>query len=338
MERAGDVDEVAAFVAAAEELHLGRAAARLEVPRTTLSGRLRRFEARVGLCLVDRRHRCRIALTQAGAALLPSARRLVAAADELVDAAGEIREGRRGVVRVALLSPRDAEMDELVDGLREVDAGWAVETVEMDVRAVGRAMAVGGVECALGRGVRAPTTTPGFLDPRPNRLEQTGSLTIGSPRSPGLTVAWRLAWAHPGGADPDLVSLPWVGDANTRPLGATPGAATRAAAPHAARLIRAAGRARQAELDRRFPRRVAARRAEAERRAALERESELWRRDAAEFGHAEAVRRASARDSQRERRDLRERMRRAIAKGEVGVFLWVAWLAAEGPDAPLPEP
>lgn len=337
MQRAEDVNEVAAFVAAADELHLGRAAVVLGVPRTTLSARLRRLEARVGLCLVDRRHRCRIALTQAGAALLPVARRLVGAADDLADAALEVREGRRGVVRIALLSPPDAEMDGLVDGLRGVHEGWAVETVEMDTRAAGRAMAVGAVECALGRGVPPPRTTPGFLDPRPNRLEQTDSLTIGSQGSPGLTVAWRLAWAFPDGVDRDRLSLPWNGDANARPFGATPDAAARAS-PHATHLIRAAWLARQAGLERRFPRRAAARRAEAGRRAAIEQESRLRRRDAAEHGHEEALRRAAERGREQERRVLRERMRRAVAAGEVGLFLWVAWLAAEGPDAPLPEP
>ena len=51
-----DLVELTAFVAVAGTLHLGRAAAEVGAPRTTLAGRLRRLEARLGMVLIDRSH------------------------------------------------------------------------------------------------------------------------------------------------------------------------------------------------------------------------------------------------------------------------------------------
>jgi DNA-binding transcriptional LysR family regulator len=161
-----DRDGAAAFVAAADELHLGRAAEGLGVPRTTLAARLRRFEAELGLTLLDRTHRSRIVLTQAGVATLPQARRLVEAADALAAKAEAVRSGCHGVVRVGLASEPDQEIDELVEVLRGVDAAWAVVVTRLDVHEARRLMVVGGLECTIGRGVGRPGTRSVVVDPR----------------------------------------------------------------------------------------------------------------------------------------------------------------------------
>ncbi|MEU6508895.1 LysR family transcriptional regulator [Streptomyces sp. NPDC046942] len=85
-----------AFLVLAEELHFGRAAARLGVAQPPLSQQIRRLEEKVGYPLFDRAPG-RVALTPAGHALLPAARRaLTGLADGLATAraAGSGRAGR----------------------------------------------------------------------------------------------------------------------------------------------------------------------------------------------------------------------------------------------------
>jgi DNA-binding transcriptional LysR family regulator len=71
------------FVAVAEELHFGRAAARLFLTQQALSKRIRRLENALAAPLFERTTR-RVALTSAGERLLPFAREAVAAYDTAV--------------------------------------------------------------------------------------------------------------------------------------------------------------------------------------------------------------------------------------------------------------
>ncbi|MBC2877402.1 MULTISPECIES: LysR family transcriptional regulator [Streptomyces] len=72
------------FVAVAEELHFGRAAARLHMSQPPLSRAIRRLEADVGAALFDRSP-AGVALTPAGAVLLDEARALLDRADRARD-------------------------------------------------------------------------------------------------------------------------------------------------------------------------------------------------------------------------------------------------------------
>jgi DNA-binding transcriptional LysR family regulator len=72
------------FVAVAEELHFGRAAARLFVAQQALSRDIARLESDLSVQLLDRTTR-RVELTPAGRRLLPRARRLLADYDLLID-------------------------------------------------------------------------------------------------------------------------------------------------------------------------------------------------------------------------------------------------------------
>jgi acetyl esterase/lipase len=96
--RAGDAVELRhlrAFVAVAEELNFGRAAAQLYVSQPALSRQIRALEDLVG-CQLLRRSTHRVELTLAGEALLERARRVLGDVDEAVTAVqavgGELAE------------------------------------------------------------------------------------------------------------------------------------------------------------------------------------------------------------------------------------------------------
>src|SRR5579875_1384860 len=83
-----------AFIAVAEELHFGRAAARLRISQSPLSRSIRALEAELGVRLLERTTR-RVTLLPAGEALLPRAREALTAAasaaeDARAAAAGEL--------------------------------------------------------------------------------------------------------------------------------------------------------------------------------------------------------------------------------------------------------
>ncbi|WP_308816679.1 LysR family transcriptional regulator [Pseudonocardia alni] len=99
-----ELRQLESFVVVAEELHFGRAAARLQVSGPPLSQQIRRLEREVGATLFDRHTRA-VALTPAGAAFLPRARRALAAADEAVEAAREAAAGGTGSVRLGFAGP-----------------------------------------------------------------------------------------------------------------------------------------------------------------------------------------------------------------------------------------
>jgi DNA-binding transcriptional LysR family regulator len=89
------------FVTLADELHFGRAAARLHVSQPALSQQVQRLETQLGVLLFVRTRQT-VAMTAAGESMLPYARQAVAAAAALRDAAASTTGGQAGTVRVGL--------------------------------------------------------------------------------------------------------------------------------------------------------------------------------------------------------------------------------------------
>lgn len=90
------------FVAVAEELHFTRAARRVHVVQSTLSSSIRALERELGGELLIRTSR-RVELTEAGRALLPSARRALVATEEARDAVAAVRGLLRGQLRIGVI-------------------------------------------------------------------------------------------------------------------------------------------------------------------------------------------------------------------------------------------
>jgi len=87
------------FVAVAEELHFGRAAAREHIAQPALSREIQRLERQLGTALFERTSR-RVALTRAGRELLPRAYGLLVAAEEASRAVRRHATGDAGRVRI----------------------------------------------------------------------------------------------------------------------------------------------------------------------------------------------------------------------------------------------
>jgi DNA-binding transcriptional LysR family regulator len=87
------------FVAVAEELHFGRASARVHVAQPAVSRQIRALEEEIGLSLFDRDRR-RVVLTAAGAAFLEEARSLLQHVDRAVITAHRAARGELGSLRI----------------------------------------------------------------------------------------------------------------------------------------------------------------------------------------------------------------------------------------------
>jgi DNA-binding transcriptional LysR family regulator len=91
------------FVTVAEERSFTRAAARLHVVQSGVSAAIKALERELDAPLLDRTSK-RVALTDAGAALLPMARAALDAARAARDAVDEVRGGLRGSLRLGTLA------------------------------------------------------------------------------------------------------------------------------------------------------------------------------------------------------------------------------------------
>ncbi len=155
------------FIAAAEDLHFTRAAARLFVAQQALSRDIARLERQLGTPLFARTTR-RVALTPAGERLLGRARELIALHDltwrELHPGARTLvvdllSEGRRTGLRV-LDAVREASPDEEFRGTYGGGMG----------RTIGRLLA-GDIDIGLGRAVWSDHTATRGIETHPLRYE-----------------------------------------------------------------------------------------------------------------------------------------------------------------------
>jgi DNA-binding transcriptional LysR family regulator len=112
------------FVAVAEELNFGRAAARLHIAGPSLSQQIKALERDLGVRLFDRDRRS-VALTAHGEALLPDARALLDQADALRRRAVGLAGAE--TVRLGYVSWRPADLVERVAPVAQLRVdGWVL--------------------------------------------------------------------------------------------------------------------------------------------------------------------------------------------------------------------
>jgi len=94
------------FVAVAEQLHFGRAAAALHISQPPLSRAIRALEERLGVTLLARSRR-RVELTAEGTRLLEEARRILGQVERAAQAVRGMARGEAGRLRVGFVSLAD---------------------------------------------------------------------------------------------------------------------------------------------------------------------------------------------------------------------------------------
>ncbi len=107
------------FVMVAEELHFGRAAARLFIAQPPLSQQIQQLERELGVALLARTSR-RVSLTAAGEALLPRARSILDDVDEAGEVARRAGRGEEGWLGIGFASSATYDLlPEILRAFRE---------------------------------------------------------------------------------------------------------------------------------------------------------------------------------------------------------------------------
>jgi DNA-binding transcriptional LysR family regulator len=145
------LDQVRCFLAVAEELHFGRAAARLNMTQPPLSRQVQKLERAVGVPLLERDNR-HVELTTAGTVFLEEARRLLTAADAAPALAQKIAAGRAGVLRLGFTAASGFSLlgtlvQEIAEFMPDVDLDLRELVTIEQIEAIRR----GELDLALGR-------------------------------------------------------------------------------------------------------------------------------------------------------------------------------------------
>ena len=128
------LEQLRGFVAVADELHFGRAAARLKMTQPPLSRQIQKLERAVGAALLERDNR-RVSLTAAGEVFLTEARRLLSLADGAPELARRISSGSSGVLRIGFTAASAyGVLGELLNVLARELPGVDVDLAEMVTR------------------------------------------------------------------------------------------------------------------------------------------------------------------------------------------------------------
>jgi DNA-binding transcriptional LysR family regulator len=98
-----DLKTIRSFVTVAEELHFGRAAARLHIAQPPLTRQIIELEKDLSVKLFHRTKR-RVQLTDAGELLLPEARKLLAQSDRIRQLAGRVEKGEIGHIDIGFVN------------------------------------------------------------------------------------------------------------------------------------------------------------------------------------------------------------------------------------------
>jgi DNA-binding transcriptional LysR family regulator len=145
------LEQVRGFVAVADELHFGRAAAKLKMTQPPLSRQIQKLERAVGAQLLARDNR-RVTLTPAGQVFLIEARRLLALVEVAPDLARRVSSGYSGLVRIGFTAASAyGLLGQLLNRLSRELPDLAIDLSEMVTRAQIAALANEKIDLGLAR-------------------------------------------------------------------------------------------------------------------------------------------------------------------------------------------
>jgi DNA-binding transcriptional LysR family regulator len=158
-----DLSQLRCFVTVAEELHFGRAAARLNMTQPPLSRQIQLLEHIIEATLLDRTSRS-VRLTPAGKSFLPEAKRILKLAESASQVARRIAMGKTGSIKIGftaaaaygflpeLVAACRTRLPEVDLSLKEMVSGEQLE-----------ALATGQIDAGL---LRPPIARPEFTSVR----------------------------------------------------------------------------------------------------------------------------------------------------------------------------
>ena len=119
--------QLRAFITVLESGSFSEAAQTMHLSQAALSGLVKELESRLGVRLLDRNTRS-VGASVVGAAFEPMARRVLAATEEAVESVTNLKDLRRGLVRVAAPEPLSCSL------LPELIAGYSARYPGIDIR------------------------------------------------------------------------------------------------------------------------------------------------------------------------------------------------------------
>ncbi len=139
------------FVAVAEELHFGRAAARLFIAQPPLSQQIRQLERELGVPLLERTSR-RVRLTAAGESLLADARRVLAGVESAALSAQRAARGEVGTLSIGFVASATYEiLPDVLRRFRERHPEVALLLSELNAAEQAQALREGAINVGFAR-------------------------------------------------------------------------------------------------------------------------------------------------------------------------------------------
>ena len=187
-----DFSQLRCFAAVAEELHFGRAAARLNMTQPPLSRQIQVLERILDVQLLERTSRS-VRLTAAGRSFLPEAQRILRLAETATHVTRQVAAGRAGVLKLGFTAASAYDfLPRLVTVLRRALPDVTLALREMVSQDQVEELLAGRIDAAL---VRPPVTHPDLIAVRALAEPLVAALPAGHP----LAARVQLTLADLGG-------------------------------------------------------------------------------------------------------------------------------------------
>src|SRR5256884_5808516 len=151
--------QLRAYVAVLESASFSEAAKAMHLSQAALSGLIKELESRVGVRLLDRTTR-KVSASAVGDTFAPMARRVLSSLDEALDNLTNLKELRRGLVRVAAPETLSCTLlPELIAGYNNSHPGVDVRFDDVPIQEVLAGLQNGSTDIGFGPagGVPGPT-------------------------------------------------------------------------------------------------------------------------------------------------------------------------------------